>query len=82
MSFKPFFDESSSDEIAGLTMENHVDYVSIYGQGMITKDQQGLVQALALQKHINAIVCMLQDTILPNEIMNKPAVMVDNPFSE
>jgi hypothetical protein len=82
MSFKPFFDEFSSDEIAGLTMENHVDHVSIYGQGMITKDQQGLVQALALQKQINAIVCALQDTTLPNEIMNKPAVIVDNPFSE
>ena len=82
MSFKPFFDESSSDEIAGLTMENHVDYVSIYGQGMITKDQQGLVQALALQKQINAIVCALQNTTLPNEIINKPAIIVDNPFSD
>ncbi|HEY4713951.1 MAG TPA: hypothetical protein VIH30_06895 [Aquirhabdus sp.] len=81
MSFEPFFDESSSQVIAGLTMENHVDYVSIYGQGLITKDQQGLVQALALQKQINAIVIVLQAIDLPAQIENKPVVMVDNPFT-
>ena len=81
MSFEPFFDESSSRVIAGLTMENHVDYVSIYGQGLITKDQQGLVQALALQKQINAIVIVLQAIDLPAQIENKPVVMVDNPFT-
>lgn len=81
MSFEPFFDESSSQVIAGLTMENHVDYVSIYGQGLITKDQQGLVQALALQKQINAIVTVLQVIDLPEQIENKPVVMVDNPFT-
>ena len=81
MSFEPFFDESSSQVIAGLTMENHVDYVSIYGQGVITKDQQGLVQALALQKQINAIVIVLRAIDLPAQIENKPVVMVDNPFT-
>lgn len=81
MSFKPFVEESSSAEIAGLTIENHVDHVSIYGQGSITKDQQGLVQALALQKQINAIVSVLQNSTLPTQIENKPVVIVDNPFA-
>lgn len=80
MNFEPFADESSSIEIAGLTIENHVDYVSIYGQGRITKDQQGLIQALALQQQLDVIVSRLQNTPLPAEIENKPVVMVDNPF--
>lgn len=81
MSFKPFFDESSSVMIAGLTMENHIDYVSIYGQCSLTKDQQGLAQALALQEQVNAIVRALQMIDLPAQIENKPVVMVDNPFA-
>ncbi|GAC1373747.1 MAG: hypothetical protein NVS3B3_08420 [Aquirhabdus sp.] len=81
MSFKPFAEESSSVEIAGLTLENHLDQVSIYGQGAITKDQQGLVQALALQKQLNAIVSTLQTVDLPTHIENKPIVIVENPFS-
>lgn len=80
MNFEPFADESSSIEIAGLTIENHVDHVSIYGQGRITKDQQGLIQALALQQQLDVIVSRLQNTPLPAEIENKPVVMVDNPF--
>ena len=81
MSFKPFSDDSSSDEVAGLTMENHGDHVSIYGQGLITKDRQGLMQALDLQKQINAIVTYLQTTDLPKQIESKPVVMVNNPFA-
>ncbi len=81
MSFEPFLDESPSIEIAGLTLENNVDHVSIYGQGVITKDQQGLAQALAFQKQINAIVTVLQAIDLPVQIENKPVVMVDNPFT-
>lgn len=81
MSFEPFIDESSVIEIAGLTLENHVDHVSIYGQGIITKDQQGLVQALILQKQINAMVIALQTIDLPAQIENQPVVMVDNPFT-
>lgn len=81
MSFKPFTEESSSVEIAGLTLENHLDQVSIYGQGAITKDQQGLEQALALQKQLNAIVSVLQTVDLPTQIENKITLVVDNPFT-
>ncbi len=82
MSFKPFVEESSSVEIAGLTIENHIDHVSIYGQSSITKDKQGLVHALALQNQLDAIVVALQSTSLPTQIENKPLVIVDNPFLE
>lgn len=80
MSFVPFAEDSSSVELAGLTIENHTDHVSIYGQGVITKDQHGLAQALALQKQLNAIVSALQTVDLPAQIENKPVVMVHNPF--
>lgn len=81
MTLKPFADESTSNDVAGLTLENHADHVSIYGQCVITKDQQGLAQALALQKQLNAIVAVLQVIDLPAQIENKPVVMVDNPFT-
>lgn len=81
MSFKPFVDESSFVEIAGLTLENYVDHISIYGQGSITKDQQGLEQALAWQQQFNAIVSALQIIDLPAQIENKSVVIVDNPFT-
>lgn len=80
MNFEAFGDESSSIEIAGLTIENHLDQVALYGQCSITKDQQGLIDALALQTQLNKIVQRLQNTPLPAEIENKPVVMVDNPF--
>jgi hypothetical protein len=80
MDFDPFADESSSIEIAGLTIENHLDQIVLYGQGSITKDQQGLINALALQTQLNKIVKRLQNKSLPTEIENKPFVMVDNPF--
>lgn len=81
MSFVPFSDDSISIEIAGLTLENQSDHVSVYGQCSITKDQQGLTQALALQKQIDAIVTALQAVDLPTQIENKPVVMVKNPFT-
>lgn len=81
MTLKPFADESTSFAIAGLTLENHIDHISLYGQGIITKDQQGLTQALALQQQLNAIVTALQMVDLPAQIAMQPVVMVDNPFT-
>ncbi|MDE2420535.1 MAG: hypothetical protein KGO49_05065 [Gammaproteobacteria bacterium] len=80
MTFKPFADEAASQDIAGLTFENHVDRIAIYGQSVITRDQQGLEQALALQAQWNDIVAALKNSDLSVQIENKPIVMVDNPF--
>jgi hypothetical protein len=78
MTFKPFADEATSLDIAGLTFENHIDRISIYGQSTITKDQQGLAQAL--QTQLNALIATLKASDLSIQIENKPIVMVDNPF--
>ena len=81
MDFKPFADEVASLEIAGLTLENHVDHISIYGQLTITKDQQGLAQALAVRSQLDAIIMALQASDLTTQIENKPVITVDNPFA-
>jgi len=80
MTFKPFADEAASQDIAGLTFENHLDRISIYGQTMIMKDQKGLAQILAIQAQLNEIVAALKASDLPIQIENKTVVMVDNPF--
>ena len=80
MNFKPFADEATSLDVAGLTFENHVDRISIYGQSTITKDQQGLTQILALQAQLSAMIRTLKASELPVQIENKPIIMVDNPF--
>ena len=81
MSFKPFADESASLQIGGVTLENHIDQIALYGQLALTKDQQGLTFALSLQALLNDIVTHLQACDLPAHIATQPVVMVDNPFS-
>ncbi len=80
MTFKPFADEATSQKVSGLTFENHVDRIAIYGQSVITRDQQGLAQISALQLQLNNILEALKDSDLSVQIENKPIVMVDNPF--
>lgn len=80
MTFKPFADEAASQGVAGLTFENHVDRISIYGQAVIMRDQQGLTQILAIQAQLNEIITTLKASDLSVQIENKPITMVDNPF--
>jgi hypothetical protein len=80
MTFKPFADEAASSDVAGLTFENHTDRIAIYGQALITRDQQGLAQATLLHAQLSAIMMSLKAADLSVEIKNKPIVMVDNPF--
>ena len=80
MTFEPFADEAASIDVAGLTFENHIDRISIYGQSVITRDQQGLAQAIALQTQLSEMITSLKASDLSVQIENKPVVMVDNPF--
>jgi hypothetical protein len=80
VTFKPFADEATLIDVAGLTFENHVDRISIYGQSVITRDQQGLIQAIALQTQLSEMITLLKASDLSVPIENKPVVMVDNPF--
>lgn len=78
--FKPFENGNESTAIYDLTLENQMDYVSLYGNLQITKDQAGLKTAKALQNFINEVVAALEKETLPEHIAIKPEHDIENPF--
>lgn len=79
--FKPFEQGTESSAIEDLTLENQIDYVSLYGNLQITKDQAGLKNARALQDFLNQVVAALeQETNLPEKIQLKVEGEIENPF--
>lgn len=79
--FKPFEQGTESSAIEDLTLENQTDYVSLYGNLQITKDQAGLKNARALQDFLNQVVAALeQEMNLPEKIQLKPEGEIENPF--
>jgi hypothetical protein len=79
-SIHPFKNESESLEIEGLTIENRLDRVSIYGNIDITLDKEGLAKAKCLKSILDATLSELQSTDLPDKISNSPVESVKNPF--
>ncbi|MEQ1159619.1 hypothetical protein ABLT50_06665 [Acinetobacter calcoaceticus] len=78
--FKPFEKGTESSSIEDLTLENQVDYVSIYGNLQITKDKVGLEQAKALQSFLNDVVAALEKEELPEKIERPAEKEINNPF--
>ena len=79
--FKPFEQGTESSAIEDLTLENQTDYVSLYGNLQITKDQAGLKNAKALQAFLNQVVAALeQEENLPQQIERKAEREIENPF--
>ncbi|WP_151979939.1 hypothetical protein [Acinetobacter guerrae] len=78
--FKPFENGTESSSIEDLTLENQVDYVSLYGNLQITKDQHGLQLAKQLQAFVNAMVTELEKQPLPEKIQIHNEQETDNPF--
>lgn len=77
----PYANEADSLEIGGLTIENRLDQVAVYGDIQFTKDKAGLQQAKALKAIVDAVVQVLEaDKNLPEKIECKPTDQVDNPF--
>lgn len=91
--FKPYENDHQSLQIGELVFENQTDKVIAYGDIEITKNKQGLDQALKLQQLFNLIVTELQsaeqagdftqDSNKQGLLDSKPSVSkeVDNPFS-
>jgi len=77
----PFQDESESLQIGGLTIENRVDRVSIYGTIDLTLDKVGLVNARQLKEVLDLTLAELEKSELPDKISLAPADTVDNPFA-
>ena len=81
MTFQAFADDCGSYTLGNLTFENKADYLSVYGDIQIQRDQQGLQQLLALQQIINQAVTDLQaDAALPAQLTAAPVNEIDNPF--
>ena len=79
--FKAFENGSESHAIHDLTLENDLDWVSLYGNLQITKDQQGLKVAKALQAFLNDVVQQLENTPdLPEKIQRDDLDEIENPF--
>ena len=78
--FSPYKNESESLEIAGLTVENRLDRVSIYGSIDLTKDKEGLEHAREMKKSLDLTVEELEHSNLPNRIQVVKTEIVANPF--
>lgn len=78
--FKPFQNGNESAVIYDLTLENDLDCVSLYGNLQITKDQEGLKTAKALQQFVNELVAALEQQDLPAKIERRPEKEIENPF--
>ena len=80
----PFDNEHETLSIGGLTIENGLDSVLMYGELMITKSKDGLTQAKALQAISNQLVTALEQVAdLPDEpsMALTQAEVIDNPFA-
>ena len=79
--FMAFQNESDEFTIDKLYAENRLDRISIYGSLDITKDKQGLKNALVLKRVIDAAVEELKrDKNLPDTIVINNPEMIENPF--
>ncbi len=82
MSIQPFADDNASLGIGGLTIENHLDRVVLYGNLELTLDQVGLAHTRQLKALIDAILVQLEaeGEHLPQQIAHPTVDSVDNPF--
>ncbi len=80
---KPFMNESETMQIGELTVENRLDQLELYGSIAITRDKQGLKQALQLKALLDAAIAHLQnENDLPEQVVFRPTDRVDNPFRD
>lgn len=77
-----FSDEALAIECEGVTVENRVDEVAIYGETSIPRSREGLRRALFLRSILDAAIAALEaDANLP-DVAAPPAEPVErkNPF--
>lgn len=80
----PFDNDHEVLTIGGLTIENGLDTVVLFGELTITKSKDGLTQAKALQAISSQLVTALEQMAdLPDEmsVATAPVEEIDNPFA-
>jgi len=83
MGFRPFADEAVALRIGGLTAENRLDRVSLWGDLDLTRDRAGLQRARELRALLDAVVAALEGEgeALPERVAPpEPPSTVKNPF--
>ncbi len=78
----PFANEADALVIGGLSIENRVDRISIYGSLDITRDREGLAYAERLKSLIDDIVAAMKGEHLPEAISITPPEQISNPFAD
>jgi hypothetical protein len=79
--FLAYENESDSFSIGGMTVENRLDRISIYGSLDVTKDKVGLEYALKLKRIIDSSIDALKrEKNLPDKIEILEVESVANPF--
>jgi hypothetical protein len=77
----PFRNESECLRLGGLTIENRLDRISIFGSLDITKDKEGLAAAKTLKAILDLTLDELESAELPDKITLDEADIVKNPFT-
>lgn len=79
--FIAYENETDLFSIGGMSIENRLDRISIYGSLDITKDKEGLENALKLKHIIDASIDALKrDENLPDRIEILGTDTIENPF--
>lgn len=81
MGFTPFANETEVLDIAGLTVENRLDRVSISGDLDITLDKAGLEAIQQLRQLLVLVEQRMQSQQLPDKLDIEQVVMKPNPFA-
>jgi len=69
---KPFENEAQVIEIDGMTIENRLDHISVYGLAKISLDKVGLEIARSLKSIVDDIVASLENRPLPDHVDEAP----------
>ncbi len=78
--FAAFANEADVVHIAGLTIENRVDRISLHGDLDLTRDQAGLAHARQLHALLASVLERLESETL-SDVLPPPKVdSVPNPF--
>ena len=82
---KYFENESETQSVGDLTLENRIDRITLHGNVDLTLDKHGLAKAKDLQKALKQILAVMQEKEkqgdLPDAITIVEAETVPNPFS-
>ncbi|WP_298440361.1 hypothetical protein [Geobacter sp.] len=81
LSIAPFKNESECLQINGLTIENRLDRVSLYGSLDITRDKEGLEKAAKLKEIVDSVVAAMTGEELPDKAEVEQPDTVKNPFA-